>query len=295
MSSNIYNSNSRNLKVYAFESTNSNSKTVTPPFHSKPMTTIQKKDNSSNSKDSKNSYRKRINNSKKIISSFINPLFYEYNTILVSNHYNKNNQEKKFRKNLTKDIISRNKIKSYKLNMMRYKDGNSSFQKYKNNKLNKSIEVRRKLDLDSIIISNDLHRKIELYKKKKLFEKKLKDINKQIVLLQKQQSQVNKELSRLNIKEKVLNNKSEDNIIAEEKVSINNNERNKNYLKKLEANYLDRKKINENFSKRKAFEIKRFGNKLNKNRDLSNSRDKILHKKVIKTISPDEIYKKSKI
>ena len=113
--------------------------------------------------------------------------------------------------------------------------------------------------------------------------------------MQKQQSEVNKELSRLNIKEKVLNNKSEDNIIAEEKVSINNNERNKNYLKKLEANYLNRKKINVNFSNRNAFEIKRFGNKLNKNRNLSNSRDKILHKKEIKTISPDEIYKKSKI
>ena len=77
--------------------------------------------------------------------------------------------------------------------------------------------------------------------------------------MQKQQSEVNKELSRLNIKEKVLNNKSEDNI------------------------------------NRNAFEIKRFGNKLNKNRNLSNSRDKILHKKEIKTISPDEIYKKSKI
>lgn len=294
MSSNINNSNTRNLKVHEFESTNSNSKTVTP-FYSKQRTTTQKKDSSPNSKDSKNSYRKRINNSKKIISSFINPLFYEYNSILVSNNYSKNNQEKKFRKNLTKDIISRNKINNNKLNMLRYKDGNSSFQKYKNNKLNKSIEVRRKLDLDSIIISNDLHRKIELYKKKKLFEKKLKDINKQIVLLQKQQSEVNKELSRLNIKEKVLNNKSEDNIIAEEKVSINNNERNKNYLKKLEANYLNRKKINVNFSNRNAFEIKRFGNKLNKNRNLSNSRDKILHKKVIKTISPDEIYKKSKI
>lgn len=295
MSSNINNSNSRNLKVHTFQSTNSNSKTVTP-FHSRPWTTTtQKKDNSSNSKDSKNSYRKRINNSKKIISSFINPLFYEYNSSLDSNHNNKNNQEKKFRKNLTKDIISRNKINSYKLNMLRYKDENSSFQKYKNNKLNKTIEVRRKLGLDSIIISNEIQRKIKLNKKKKLFEKKLKDINKQIILLKKQQSEVNKELSRLNIKEKVLNIKSEDSIIAEEKVIVNNNERNKNYLNKLDGNYLNRKKINGNFSKRKIFEIKRFGNKLNKNRDLSNSRDKILHKKVIKTISPDEIYKKSKI
>ena len=294
MSSNINNSNSRNLKVHTFESTNSNSKTVTP-FHSKPRTTTQKKDNSSNSKDSVNSYRKRIKNSKKIISSFINPLFYEYNSSLDSSHQNKNNQEKKFRKNLTKDVISRNKKNSYKINMLRYKDENSSFQKYKNNKLNKTIEVRRKLDIDSIIISNDLQRKIEMNKKKKLFEKKLKDINKQIILLKKQQSEVNKELSRLNIKEKVLNTKSEDNIIAEEKVIVISNKKNRNYLNKLDDNYFSRKKINGYFGNRKTFEIKRFGNKLKKNRDLSNSRDKILHRKVIKTISPNEIYKKSKI
>ena len=294
MSSNINNSNSRNLKVHTFESTNSNSKTVTP-FHSKPRTTTQKKDNSSNSKDSVNSYRKRIKNSKKIISSFINPLFYEYNSSLDSSHQNKNNQEKKFRKNLTRDVISRNKKNSYKINMLRYKDENSSFQKYKNNKLNKTIEIRRKLDIDSIIISNDLQRKIEMNKKKKLFEKKLKVINKQIILLQKQQSEVNKELSRLNIKEKVLNTKSEDNIIAEEKVIVNNNEKNRNYLNKLDDKYLSRKKINRFFGNSKTFEIKRFGNKLNKNRDLSNSRDKILHRKIIKTISPNEIYKKSKI
>ena len=113
MTSILNNSNSRNLKVHTFESTNSNSKTVTP-FYSKPRTTIQNKDNRSTSKDSINSYRKRIKNSKKIISSFINPLFYEYNTSLDSSHQNKNNQEKKFRKNLTKDIISRNKKNSYK-------------------------------------------------------------------------------------------------------------------------------------------------------------------------------------
>ena len=294
MTSNINNSDSRSLKIHTFESTNSNSKKVTP-FHSKPRTTTLKKDNNSNSKDSKNSYRKRINNSKKIISSFINPLYYEYNASLESNHHNQNNQEKKFKKNLTKDIISRNKINIYNLNISKYKEENNSIQKYKNNQLNKTIDIRRKFDLTNIVISNDLQRKVELNNKKKLFEKKLKDINKQIFLLQKQQNEVHKELSRLNIKEKILYNKSEDNIIEEEKILIYNNEKNKNYLKKLDAIYLSRKKINGNLCNRKVFEVKRFEKKYNKKRDLSNSRDKILHKKVIKTISPDEIYKRSKI
>lgn len=234
---------------------------------------------SNSQKNGEQSYEKKIVNNKKNISSFIDSLIEDVQT--DNSKKVKNKKYNKFEKNLTNDI-SRNR-NNYKLNNL--KKNGKSYSSKKDYKLNKT-EIGQNYIYNDSNTTGGYRAKKEINIKKNLCKNKLKEINKQIYLLQKEQNNLNKELSLLEVKEKNLN----PNIKYEIK-NTNYYDSNENYNKIG----VPRKKIYDNDDNRdKTSNYSRNYNH-NKYRSMSASRDRHGHKKGIKIITSDEIYKKSRL
>ena len=236
-------------------------------------------DSHSNSqKNGEKSYEKKIVNNKKNISSFIDSLIEDVQT--DDSKKVKNKKYNKFEKNLTNDI-SRNRNK-YKLNNL--KKNGKSFSSKKDYKLNKT-EIGQNYIYNDSNTTGGYRAKKEINIKKNLCKNKLKEINKQIYFLQRQQNNLNKELSLLEVKEKNLN------------PNVKYEVKNTNYYD-INGNYNKigaiKKKIFDNDDRDKTPNYSRDYNH-NKNRSISATRDRHGHKKGIKIITSDEIYKKSRL
>lgn len=262
----------------AYDASNYSSSQTKPKTSAR--TNKYKIDSYSNSqKNGEQSYEKKIVNNKKNISSFIDSLIEDVQT--DNSKKVKNKKYNKFEKNLTNDI-SRNR-NNYKLNNL--KKNGKSFSSKKDYKLNKT-EIGQNYIYNDSNTTGGYRAKKEINIKKNLCKNKLKEINKQIYLLQKEQNNLNKELSLLEVKEKNLN--------PNVKYEIKNN----NYYDSNENHNkigVLRKKIYDNDDDRdKTSNYSRNYNH-NKNRSMSTSRDRHGHKKGIKIITSDEIYKKSRL
>lgn len=227
-------------------------------------------------KNGDQSYEKKIVNNKKNISSFIDSLIEDVQTDEPKKM--KNKKYNKFEKNLTNDI-SRNR-NNYKLNNL--KKSGKSYSSKKDYKLNKT-EIGQNYIYNDSNTTGGYRAKKEINIKKNLCKNKLKEINKQIYLLQKQQNNINKELSLLEVKEKNLNPN-----VKYELKNTNYYDTNENYSKIG----VIKKKINDNDQRGKT--PSRNYNHY-KNRSISASRDRHGHKRGIKIITSDEIYKKSRL
>ena len=267
-------SNSKNTNdIYNYSSSQTKPKTSAGTNKYK-----YKIDSYSNSQKNEQSYEKKIVNNKKNISNFIDSLIEDVQ--IDDSKKAKNKKYNKFEKNLTNDI-SRNR-NNYKLNNL--KKNGKSYSSKKDYKLN-NIEIGQNYIYNDSNTAEGYRAKKEINIKKNLCKNKLKEINKQIYLLQRQQNNLNKELSLLEVKEKNLNTNA--------KYELRNNnyyDTNENYNKIG----VIRKKIYNNDDRDKIPNYIRNYNHY-KNRSMSARRDRHGHKKGIKIITSDEIYKKSRL
>lgn len=268
-------SNSKNINdIYNYSSSQTKPKTSAGTNKYK-----YKIDSYSNSqKNGEQSYEKKIVNNKKNISNFIDSLIEDVQTEDIKNA--KNKKCNKFEKNLTNDI-SRNR-NNYKLNNL--KKNGKSYSSKKDYKLNK-IEIGQNYIYNDSNTAGGYRAKKEINIKKNLYKNKLKEINKQIYLLQKQQNNLNKELSLLEVKEKYLNTNVKYELKNNNYYDTNENYNKVGVIRKKNYNNDDRDKI-PNY-------IRNYNHY--KNRSMSARRDRHGHKKGIKIITSDEIYKKSRL
>ena len=346
-----------NLKIHTTGFSNSNSKKVPKKFR-----TAIERSQSNSSNYSRNN--KELDNSnketEKVVSFFIESLFDDYCSIEDNKHsksiVKKKNQEKLYNKNKGINFSKYTNIKNKKNenisnNSLRKKllKNNSSI---KNNKFNKTDEdIKHNLEFNKINDTADYKIKIEKNKinmKKKICEDKIRKVNEQISLLQKQKNEIKKEMSLLKMKENELNLKSKEKIKSKEETKDNNNNRintfkneeqdeeekkkeeikekeesynkgddaedlikffNINAEKNEEVLYPFAEKNNKDFknkiyesqirkitTKKNNYKIKIFINNRNsKVRAISNTRCTTKgHRKIIKTITSNEIYNKNK-